>query len=61
MIKNKDSSLSAELNCGGEACKRMNIKASPHDELEKVTTEWFESICPVNLSINGSTIREKAA
>jgi hypothetical protein len=61
MMKNKDSTLSAKRNCGGATCKRMNNKASPHDELENVTIKWFEGTCPVNISINGSTIREKAA
>jgi hypothetical protein len=59
MMKNKDSS--AELKCDGAARKHMNIKAFPHDELGKVMTEWSEGMCPVNLSINGSIIREKAA
>lgn len=36
MTENKNSILSAKLNCGDAACKRMIIKASPHDELEKV-------------------------
>jgi centromere protein B len=61
MMKNKDSILSAELKCDGTACKHKNIKAFPHDELEKVMIEWSEGMCPANLSINGSTIREKTA
>lgn len=60
MTENKDIILSAELNCGDAACKRMNIKSSPHDELEKVMIKWSEGICPVNLLINVSAIREKA-
>lgn len=42
IIKNKETSiLRDKLKSGGGACKHMNIKASPHDELEKVLIEWF--------------------
>jgi hypothetical protein len=39
-MKDKETTLSIELKSWGAANKRMNIKASPHDELEKVLMEW---------------------
>jgi hypothetical protein len=53
MMKNKNRILSAELKSGGAVCKRTNIKATPHDKLEKVLIEWFEGMHSVNLPING--------
>jgi hypothetical protein len=39
----------------------MNIKVSPHDDLEKVLIKWFESMCSANLPTDGSIIWENAA
>jgi centromere protein B len=60
VMKNKQLILDEEVKCGGEAIKRINIKSSPYDEMEKILIEWFEGMRSANLPINGVLLKEKA-
>jgi hypothetical protein len=61
IMKNQNSNLCARLKSDGGACKYMNIKASPQDELEKVLITWHEGMYSADLPTDGAIRREKAA
>lgn len=60
VLKQKESILAAEVQCGSAVKKRKNFRSSPFEEIENVLMKWFEARRSENVPIDGNILKEKA-
>jgi hypothetical protein len=59
---NKNKIIEGEIKCGAHSKKRMNIKLGANKGLENILLQWFQQMCPENVTATSRPIlRKKAA